>query len=131
MVGIDDTMERLLAYHGRRYWLENGWSVEFRIRRVAITEGRPYGVKYSLTLHDVDCKRLLGYDNAHGVPRQVEWDHRHSFRNVGELRPYKFTDADKLLADFFASLQRACESEGIAFDIVHENSILEPELWEE
>jgi hypothetical protein len=65
----DEAMRRLLDYDRRRYWLANGWSIRFRVVEVAATAGRPHGVKYAFTLHDVDRTRLLGFDNAHGVPR--------------------------------------------------------------
>jgi hypothetical protein len=66
---LDEPMRRLLDYDHRRYWLVNGWSVRLRIAEVEVSVARPRGIKYSFTLHDVDGTRLLGYDNAHGVPR--------------------------------------------------------------
>ncbi len=65
----DEAMRRLLDYDRRRYWLANGWSIRFRIAETPVTAGRPHGIKYSFTLHDVDRARLLGFDNAHGIPR--------------------------------------------------------------
>lgn len=107
-------MERLLAYHGRRYWLENGWSLRFRVWRVALTSERPHGLRYSFTLHDVDGIRLLGYDNKHSADRNIiEHDHSHRFPQINNLRPYAFIDTDTLLADFFGAVKSACEKEGI------------------
>jgi hypothetical protein len=40
-------------------------------------KGRPYGVKYSLTLHDLAGRRIYGIDNAHATRRQAVFDHRH------------------------------------------------------
>jgi hypothetical protein len=65
---LDEAMRRLLDFDRRRYWLSNGWSIRFRITEVEATEGRPHGIKYAFTLHDVDRTRLLGFDNAHGIP---------------------------------------------------------------
>jgi hypothetical protein len=68
MFMLDEPMHRLMAYDRRRYWLENGWSLRFRVAEAAVTAGRPHGIKYAFTLHDVDGTRLLGFDNAHGLP---------------------------------------------------------------
>lgn len=81
----------------------------------------------SFTLHDVDGTRLLGYDNAHGVPRAQEYDHRHRFRHDRELVAYEFRGADELLVDFFAAVERACAEEGSAFEFEAEEIELEAE----
>src|SRR4051812_4927061 len=98
----DEAMERLLDYDRRRYWLDNGWSVRFRIRRVEATEARPHGIKYAFTLHDADGTRLLGFDNAHAPRRTTMFDHRHRFRKTEDLVPYAYVDPDQLLVAFFA-----------------------------
>lgn len=120
----DEAMERILDYDRRRYWLENGWSIRFRVREAEVTENRPHGIKYAFTLHDVDGTRLLGFDNAHG-PRDEPHDHRHRFRNTRETMPYEFVDADRLIGDFFDAVEAACKAEGIAFDTVDEDLELE------
>jgi Family of unknown function (DUF6516) len=124
---LDEPMRRLLDYDHRRYWLVNGWSVRFRIAEVEVSVARPHGIKYSFTLHDLDGTRLLGYDNAHGVPRAQEYDHRHRFRHAGELVAYEFRGADELLVDFFAAVERACTEEGSAFEFEAEEIELEAE----
>jgi hypothetical protein len=121
----DEAIKRILDYDRRRYWLENGWSLRFRIRETAVTDERPHGLKYALTLHDTDGARLLGFDNAHGVRRVEAYDHGHRFRKAEELVPYAFLDADTLLCDFFDAVERACEAEGLAFDLVEEDLELE------
>src|SRR4051794_17714545 len=120
-----EDIERLIAYDRRRYWLANGWSIRLRARSIAVTEGRPNGVKYSLTLHDESGKRLLGFDNAHGVPRAEAFDHRHRFRKTEEMRPYSYSDGDTLIADFFIEARRACQTEGVAFEIVMQDLDME------
>src|SRR5476649_54387 len=107
---------RLLDYDHRRYWLVNGWSIRFRIAEVEASTERPHGIKYSFTLHDVVGTRLLGFDNAHGVPRQQEYDHRHRFRNTNEILAYEFRGTDELISDFFAAVERVCAAEGVAFE---------------
>jgi len=120
---MDEAMERLLAYNGRRWWLTNGWSIWFRIWTILPSEGKPYGIRYSLTLHDVDGSRILAYDNAHSIPRQTEHDHRHAFRNIGRRAPYQFIDGDTLISDFIDAVCRACDVEGVAWDIDEEDRI--------
>lgn len=85
MTHVDTSMHRLLDYHRRRYWLVNGWSIRFRVFEVPVSEARPHGLRYSFTLHDIDEGRLLGFDNAHGVPMSQAYDHRHRFRRTVEL----------------------------------------------
>ena len=117
----DEPMHRLLAYDRRRYWLENGWSIRFRVAEVAVTAGRPHGIKYAFTLHDVDRTRLLGFDNAHGVPRAQTYDHRHRFRRTAEMVPYAFRGADELICDFFTAVEQACRQEDVPFEFVAED----------
>lgn len=121
----DEPIRRLLDYDHRRYWLLNGWSIRFRITEIESSTERPNGIRYSFTLHDVDGARLLGFDNAHGVPRQHEFDHRHRFRKTNEILPYEFRGADELICDFFAAVERACAEEGVAFEFESDEIELE------
>ena len=123
----DEAMRRLLDYDRRRYWLANGWSIRFRVVEVAATAGRPHGVKHAFTLHDVDRTRLLGFDNAHGVPRAQAYDHRHRFRRPAEAVPYEFRGADELICDFFDAVERACRREGVPFEFEAEDVELDQE----
>jgi hypothetical protein len=113
---FDEAMRRLLDFDRRRYWLSNGWSIRFRIAEVEATTGRPHGIKYTFTLHDVDRARLLGFDNAHGVPRAQAYDHRHRFRRTADLVAYDFRGADELICDFFTAVEQACRQEGVPFE---------------
>jgi hypothetical protein len=101
--------------------LEQGYWLKFEIKRIAPTTERPHGLRYSFTLHDPDGKRLVGFDNAHGVPPQgshfqkssVEHDHWH--RTIGdEGRPYSFTTAEQLLTDFEAEVERVLRERGVS-----------------
>jgi hypothetical protein len=123
----DEAMRRLLDYDRRRYWLVSGWSIRLRVAEVTATSGRPQGIKYAFTLHDVDGTRLLGFDNAHGVPRTQAYDHRHRFRRPTELVPYEFRGADELICDFFAAVEQACRQEGVPFEFDAEEVELEME----
>ena len=89
------------------------------------TPERPHGLSYSFTLHDPDGNRLVGFDNAHRVSplasgysrAKIESDHWH---RTGDDpgRPYAFTTADQLLADFFAEARRVLSEWGISEDVV-------------
>lgn len=108
-----------------------GWGTDgptrFRITQVTASASRPHGIKYAFTLHDVDGTRLLGFDNAHGVPRAQAYDHRHHFRRTAELVPYEFRGADELICDFFAAIEQACRQEGVPFEFDVEEVELEME----
>jgi len=123
------TLEFLLAFDGRVHWYAEGYFTKFAIRRVRPTVERPYGVRYSLTLHAPDGKRLIGFDNAHGVPaagsrfnkRQIAADHRHrSLDDPGG--PYPFKDAASLIEDFLNEVRRVLESLGIQVEVVEEGA---------
>ena len=111
-------IERLLDYHGMWLWLEQDWTVRCRIWRVAVTEGVPHGIRYSFTLHDGTGERLLGFDNAHNIPEQLEYDHRHAFRNLGRRIPYRYSTGDQLLADVLTAVKAACDAEGVGYEVL-------------
>ena len=121
-----EAMDRLLGYHRRRYWLANGWCVRFRVKRCPVTQSRPHGIRYAFTLHDVDMTRLLGFDNAHGVPRRLAYDHRHRLRQTAPVA-HDFTSADDLIRDFFDAVEHACHREDVPFAFVDEMTELEHE----
>ena len=94
----------------------NSRSHAFRRRRDA-----PSGLRYAFTLHDPDGNRLLGFDNAHGVSRfkarEPEHDHWHRSEK-DEGRPYRFIDADTLLADFETEVARVLKERGVAYSVI-------------
>ncbi|KKK57881.1 hypothetical protein LCGC14_3050020, partial [marine sediment metagenome] len=76
--------------------------VQFAVNRVEATEGRPQGINYSLTLHDKNNTRLMGFDNAHAIEdkrkgkfsrhrKLSKWDHKHKFKDVAVITPYDYT----------------------------------------
>jgi hypothetical protein len=123
--GREHTLEFLLGFDGHIHWYAEGYFVKFEIRRVEPTTERPHGLRYSLTLHDPEGQRLIGFDNAHAVEavgsrfkeRPVEADHWHRTED-DEGRPYAFTDAATLIFDFFAEVERALNTRGIPVDVV-------------
>lgn len=83
-------------------------------------------------MHNPDGNRLIGFDNAHGVApagaryrkRDVEHDHWHR-RGDDPGRPYPFTTADRLLADFFAEVTRVLAERGIGDQVIGESDAKE------
>lgn len=126
----EHTLEFLLAFDGRIHHLEKGYWLKFEIKRVEPNVRQPHGLRYSFTLHDPRGRRLVGFDNAHGVPghgsrkRRVRIAHDHWHRNVGDVgRPYDFSDADQLLADFFAEVRQVLKERGVSEEVVAEGRI--------
>ena len=104
----DSSLDTLLELNGDTYGLEtHGCWVKFEARKVEPTAEKPHGIDYSLTLHSKDGKRIFGMDNAHGAKegkqnykaRVVAYDHLHP--DGKRRKPYTFTTADKLIADFW------------------------------
>ena len=100
--------------HGQTIGQDGGYWVKFEAWRVMASDGIPHGIRYSLTLHEPYGKRILGYDNADAVKppkkfkfagQRLAYDHRH--RHVSDKGvPYVFQDAQQLLVDFFAEVDR-------------------------
>jgi hypothetical protein len=110
-----------LAFNGRVHHLEQGYWIKFEIARVPPTPERPHGLRYAFTLHDPEGNRLLGFDNAHAVSRSKGGTpgHDHWHRNEkDEGRPYRFTDADTLLADFEAEIVRVLDERGVVYSVI-------------
>lgn len=57
LLGLDGNIE---------FQNDEGYWVKMEVRRATVSSERPYGIRYSLTLHAPDGTRLLGFDNAHG-----------------------------------------------------------------
>jgi hypothetical protein len=94
---------------------EQGYWVKFEVSLAEKTLDRPHGIKYSLTLHDPDGTRILGFDNAHAVQptgshfrhagKRYPFDHRHRHaQDEGVL--YEFNTATRLLMDFYEEVDR-------------------------
>lgn len=111
----------LLDFDGTRFLFEEGYWLSIAVRRVRPTSRRPHGLSYSLTLHDPAGRRLMGFDNAHGVrPRggrykagPVAHDHWHR-TNRDEGRPYTFKSAYLLVQDFLAEVERILGERGVS-----------------
>ena len=111
----DHSLDTLLDLDGQVLFVDDKarfW-VKFEARRVEPDAERPYGVRYSLTLHDARGVRLVGFDNAHpggGERRGSVADHRD---RGATIRPYHYLDAATLLADFWAEVERVLRERGV------------------
>lgn len=118
-------LEFLLAFDGRIHHLEGGYWLKFEIKRVEATGERPHGLSYSLTLHAPNGRRLIGFDNAHGVPARgarfkaapPARDHWHRTEH-DPGRPYAFKDTETLIDDFFDEVERVLSERGIRTTVV-------------
>jgi hypothetical protein len=115
----DRSIERLLDLDGEIIEVGGGYWVEFQAKRVPQTEAKPHGVDYGLCLVSPNWGRRVCYDNAHPVQsgrapsgRMSQTnDHRHV---EGTVTPYAYKDAEQLLIDFWADVERILKKEGIS-----------------
>ena len=86
--------------------------MKFEARIVESAPQIPHGIKYSLTLHDRNNTRVLGFDNTHAVKKKgrrrkkyagrvVTWDH---FHDLDKIAPYEFESASQLIDDFWKAV---------------------------
>jgi len=99
-----------------------GYWLKFEIGRVEPTPEQPQGLRYAFALHGPDGGRLIEFDNdAHTTPpgdshfRRLGRERDHWHRSGSDPgRPYFFTTADQLLADFFTEVRRALHDAELA-----------------
>lgn len=110
----DAALDTLLDLNGSILDQGNGYWIKLEAWRVEVSEQIPHGIRYSLTLHEPYGNRILGYDNAHAVKppkkfkyagRILAFDHKHRHASDKGV-PYEFKDAQQLLEDFFADVDR-------------------------
>ncbi len=106
----DVLLDTLLDLNGEIFPMDNGYWTKFEASRVTVTPQIPHGVRYSLTLHDRNNTRVIGFDNAHTFKpkknkygaRKITWDHKHKMEKV---RPYEFESASQLIEDFWKNVE--------------------------
>jgi hypothetical protein len=113
------TLENLLDLDGDIYVIDEavGYWVKFVVKSVPPSPERPHGIEYSLTMHDSSNRRLVGFDNAHLLPRAKRsqrrtagaYDHRH---RLGTVKPYPYENAAKLVADFWEAVDEVLKLKG-------------------
>lgn len=113
----DDELQSLLDLDGERYVLDGGYWVKIDVERSDKTSRRPHGIKYSLTLHNADNERVIGFDNAHLVKPYrkkffctvTTYDHKHIKRTTSQ---YEFDSPAALLEDFWEAVTSHLSREG-------------------
>lgn len=104
-------IEYLLSLNGEIFPMESGYWTKFEAYKVKPNKQIPHGVRYSLSLHDKNNTRVLGFDNAHAIKpkrkkygaRKVTWDHKHHKEKVSS---YEFETAGQLLEDFWDAVAK-------------------------
>lgn len=114
-------IETLLDLDGDHIEIGDGYWVKFAAKSVEPTDNIPHGVSYSFTLHRPDNMRILGFDNAHAVKPQgnpfkyagqvLPYDHKHPY--LKPAVPYQFDSPEKLVTDFWESVNDALMQEGV------------------
>jgi hypothetical protein len=106
--------ETLLDLDGCILEQDGGFWIKVEAKRIDPSPAVPHGIRYSLTLHDQQGTRVIGYDNAHPVKRPGRFraaasglphDHRHR-ASARRVVPYEFESPQQLLVDFFAEADR-------------------------
>ena len=112
----DPSLDALLDLDGQVLVIhEAGYWVRFIVHQVPSTPDKPHGLDYTLPMHGPDGAHRVGFDNAHQVAGQraggpAAKDHRHRLRTV---RPYDYTDAGALLADFWKDVESVMREKGV------------------
>ncbi|MFQ5671936.1 MAG: DUF6516 family protein [Nitrospinales bacterium] len=118
--GRDRSLDTLLELDGQVLVVDPAgkhW-VKFSVKQVNPSSEKPHGLNYSLTLHDEAGRRLVGFDNAHAVWSgsgpgkwvRKRYDHKHRLRRI---KPYDYTSAAALLADFWDEVDAVLKEKGI------------------
>lgn len=114
MAKRDHSLDYLLDLHSQILVVDEkgGHWVKFVVKRVPVTDERPHGLDYSLTIHGADNERLGGFDNAHPVKgaKSKGNDHKHRFKTV---KPYEYKNAGKLMEDFWDLVDSILKERGV------------------
>jgi hypothetical protein len=107
----DHTRAFFKDHDGVKYVYPSGHWVKIECQEVSKTPERPAGLKYSLAFFSPENECLVRYDNSHvvklkGRPNPITFDHWHRFGKEEQIFPYDFTNAERLLIDFFEDIQK-------------------------
>jgi hypothetical protein len=92
---------------------EGGHWVKFVVTQIPPTAEKPHGLDYSLSLHGRDGERLVGFDNAHRVGNQMRGDPQDHCHRIRAVKPYDYSDAATLLADFWTEVDAVLKERGV------------------
>ena len=116
----DPTIEWFLDLDGTIHFVDEKcrYRVKIETKRTDVTPERPHGLSYSLTLHDANNERILGFDNAHpvrasegpGGRKHRFYDHRHRY---DKTRVYRFVNTETLITDFYKAVDRILDEKGV------------------
>ena len=104
------SLDTLLDLDGEIFLMDGGYWVKIEAKSVSVSPSIPHGVRYSLTLHDRNNVRVVGFDNAHAIKtksrkrfsgRKVTWDHKH---HIEKVKPCEFESPGQLLDDFWGAV---------------------------
>jgi len=108
-------LEFLLELDGVRFMVNEllGFWVKFSVKQIPPNKFVPHGIKYSLSLHDRNNNRIIGFDNAHSVTEGINryskdyhsYDHKHRYKG-DKGKYYKYTSAAKLVEDFWLEVDK-------------------------
>jgi hypothetical protein len=104
-------IEYLINLNGEIFPMDDGYWTKFEVYQVEPNAHIPHGIKYSLSLHDKNKTRVVGFDNAHAIKpkrkkygaRKITWDHKHQHEKV---TLYEFETAGQLLEDFWTAVEK-------------------------
>ena len=119
MLKRDESLDTLLDLDGQTLVIsDQGHFVKFVVKRGEITQAKPHGLSYSLTLHSKTGARLMGFDNAHAARRSggrfVEQARVHDHMHRGKDdsgRPCLFESAGNLIEYFWVEVERIMRDE--------------------
>ena len=111
----DETLDTLLHLDGEVFPMDNGYWTKFEVKRIRTNKNIPHGIKYSITFHDRNNKRIIGFDNAHAYKpkkkkygaRKITWDHKHHKERISS---YEYESAGQLLEDFCVAVEKFLKS---------------------
>ncbi len=114
----DHSVDYLLELDGQMLFIDHKHYVRFAVQKIEQTPEKPHGLNYSLTLHDENGNRLVGFDNAHPVKptkgpsgtKRKKQDHKHRLRTI---RPYDYKNAETLLIDFWDEVDTVLKERGV------------------
>jgi hypothetical protein len=118
-------IEALLDLDGVVIEQVGGYWTKFEVWEVLETREIPHGLRYSLTLHDCNGERIMGFDNAHAAKANknrtlITFDHRHRYvKDEGIV--YQFVDAHQLLKDFWLEVDKILNSLGLELEDQYED----------